>query len=305
MDLLIALALVATQPVVTPPEPLPAPPRTEVLATATDPHDRMMVDVSIGERGPFRFMIDTGSQNTVLSTTLAARLGLATAVRRSVLGVAGRRDVDTVELTDIRLGRRSFDGFITPLLERADLGADGIIGIDGLQGQRVMLDFARQRITVADARSQGGDRGFEIVVTARRHSGQLILTHAEIDGVYTDVVIDTGAEDSIGNRALQRALSRHHDGATATLTSVTGQTIMADIGVAHQLTVDRLHINNILVAYADSPTFAALNLEKRPAIMLGMRELRLFKRVAIDFNTRKVLFDISEHSAGPHQLVRR
>ena len=38
--------------------------------------------------------------------------------------------------------------------------------------------------------------------------------------------------------------------------------------------------------------FAALGLDRRPALMLGIRELRLFNRVAIDFSTRKVLFDL-------------
>ena len=118
------------------------------------------------------------------------------------------------------------------------------------------------------------------------------------------VVIDTGAEGSIGNRALQKALARRHNTYSATLLSVTGQTITADVALARQLTVDRLFINNVVIAYADSPTFAALKLDRRPAVLLGMRELRLFKRVAIDFQGHRVLFDVSAFTPAASQLAR-
>lgn len=59
---------------------------------------------------------------------------------------------------------------------------DGILGLDSLQGKRVLMDFEAHTIAVADADALGGDRGFEIVVRARRMLGQLVITQAEIDG---------------------------------------------------------------------------------------------------------------------------
>jgi Aspartyl protease len=219
-------------------------------------------------------------------------LGLVLQSRRTVLGAAGTRIVDTVELNDIQFGQQNYNGLLTPLLNREDMDADGIIGLDGLQGQRVLLDFRAKRMALVDAHEKGANNGFEIIVTARRRSGQLILTNAKIDGVFTDVVIDTGSDTSIGNRALQRALSHQHQPVNTMLHSVTGQEIAASMVMADAMDLDRIHINNVAIAYADSPTFAALKLDKRPAILLGMRELRLFKRVAIDFTSRKVMFDM-------------
>ncbi len=267
-------------------------PLADIIKTGLDEHERMTVPVNIGVHGPFAFMIDTGSQNTVLSTALAGRLGLVSQSRRTVLGAAGSRIVDTVELNDIQFGQQNYNGLLTPLLNREDMDADGIIGLDGLQGQRVLLDFHQKRMALVDSREKGGSSGFEIIVTARRRSGQLILTNAKIDGVYTDVVIDTGSDTSIGNRALQRALSHQHQPINTLLHSVTGQEIAASVVMADSMDIDRIHISNVAIAYADAPTFAALKLEKRPAILLGMRELRLFKRVAIDFTSRKVMFDM-------------
>jgi predicted aspartyl protease len=264
----------------------------DVVRGRVDAGDRMTVPVQLGGGGPYRFLIDTGSQSTVLSTDLAARLALTQLAKRRVVGVAGSELADTAVLDELGLGRRSFYGLTVVLFESEHIGADGIVGIDSLQSQRVLLDFARNRMAVGDAKSLGGNGGYEIVVTARRRAGQLIMTSAEIDGVKTDVVIDTGSDTSIGNRALQRALGRRGNLPQGILTSVTGQQATADIGLARTLDVGEVKIRNLAIAYVDSPAFTALGLDRRPALMLGMRELRLFKRVAIDFSTRKVMFDL-------------
>ncbi|MBN8501949.1 MAG: aspartyl protease family protein [Sphingomonadales bacterium] len=264
----------------------------DVISTSTDRHDRLTVPVRIGSHGPFQFMIDTGSQNTVLSTGVASTLGIPIGNRVKLTGVAGSELVDTVEVEQIDLGKRSYYGVLAPLLERADIGADGIIGLDSLQGQRVQIDFRKGVMAVADAKSLGGNKGYEIVVTARRRSGQLIMTDAVIDGVRVQVVIDTGSDTSIGNRALQRQLAKRGMHGQTTLRSVTGQTIVADIGFARRLKIDQVNFGNVLIAYADSPHFAVLGLDAKPALFLGMRDLRQLDRIAIDFATRRIYFDI-------------
>jgi hypothetical protein len=76
------------------------------------------------------------------------------------------------------------------------------------------------------------------------------------------------------------------------LTSVTGQTMGARIGMARTLTIDKIAFANVMIAYTDSPAFAALKLDKTPALLLGIRDLRSLDRVAIDFSTRRILFDV-------------
>lgn len=264
----------------------------DVVEIGSDRFDRMTVPVRIGAHGPFDFMIDTGAQNTVISTSLATRLALPTAKRVRLTGIAGTKVVDSVEIEQIDLGTRSYYGVLAPLLEKKDIGADGIIGLDSLQGQRVQIDFKKGTMAVADAKTLGGNRGYDIVVTARRRSGQLIMAEAKIDGIRVDVVIDTGAESSIGNRALQKALARRHRGEQTELLSVTGQTITADINYASKLTIGEMSFTNVMIAYADSPPFEILGLSKRPALFLGMRDLRQLDRLAIDFAARKVFFDL-------------
>jgi predicted aspartyl protease len=252
----------------------------------------MTVPIFIGGRSPYDFIVDTGSQRSIVAASVAARLALTPARKLRIVDIGGPQEVDTVEVDEIAIGSRSFHHLILPVMEDENLDAQGIIGTDNLQDQRVLIDFTRNRMAVGSARSLGGNAGYEIVVVARRKSGQLIITEATIDGIRAAVLIDSGAVTSIGNRALQHALGHRSPSRQVTLVSVTGTQIVADIGLPKRLTIGDVGITNLVVAYADSPVFAALDLADRPALMLGMRELRLFKRVAIDFSSRKVMFDL-------------
>ncbi|MFK4874778.1 aspartyl protease family protein [Novosphingobium sp. ZW T3_23] len=256
-----------------------------------DDDDRMTVAVGIEGRGPYRFLIDTGSQTTVVSSSLAGTLGLTQGPMVRVISMGGMSNVSTARLDSLDIGLKSYSGLTVPVLERHHIGADGIVGTDSLQDQRVVLDFTKNTIAIGDAQSLGGSNGYEIIVRARKKAGRLIMTNAMIDGIRTDVVIDTGASSTIGNLALQRAMRERAAGQT-TLLSVTGHELPAGLGYARKLQIDDINVSNVLIAFADAPAFKELNLRRRPAIFLGMREMRVFKRIAIDFGTRRILFDM-------------
>lgn len=275
-----------------------APLNAELIRLQRDFSDRMTVPVHIGTQGPFNFLIDTGSERTVLSRQVATTLGLAISGTSTVVGVAGSIPVDLVDVDAISLGKRTYYTLTAPLLEGAHIGADGIIGLDSLQGQRVLIDFASNHIAIGDALALGGSRGFEIVVRAKRRSGQLIMTNAIVDGVSTDIVIDTGSDSSIGNIALRNALKRRGKSQPTVLFSVTGQSIGAEMQMANMIDVDGLRLHNTYLSFADAPVFRRLELTKRPAMLMGMTQLRMFRRVAIDFATRRVLFDLPVGVAG-------
>lgn len=270
----------------------------DIVPIIVDPVYRMTVPVSIDGNGPYNFLIDTGSERTVISSALAGKLKLEFVERALLKSVAGNRIVDTAYIPDLALGRQNYGGLIAPLLEAEDIGAEGIVGLDGLQGQRILFDFRVNEIAIEDI-SEASNNGYEIIVTGRRRSGQLILTNATISGVPVTVVLDTGAQTSIGNRALQRKLRSRRAkglGAPTELKAVTGQTIDADLGIAADFRIGRAKLSQIGIAFADSPTFKALDLDKRPALFMGMSALRQFDRVAIDFKNRRVLFDLPKHA---------
>src|SRR5687768_7330857 len=171
-----AAVLVTSLTTATAQEPLPVDANVEVLDIDRERYDRMTVAVTIQGQGPFDFMIDTGAQATVLSRALADQLQLFDRGSALLVGMASSRTVETTPIDDFTLGSRSFYIRQAPVVEGAHIGdADGILGLDSLQNQRVLLDFAKREISVADAEQLGGNRGYEIVVRARERLGQLII----------------------------------------------------------------------------------------------------------------------------------
>ena len=278
--------------------PVPAPlaenvSEIEIIELETERYRRVTVPVTIGDQGPFRFMIDTGAQATVLSLALAERLQLNERESAILLGMASRRAVETTQIPDFGLGSRRFHIQSAALVEGDHIGgADGIIGLDSLQGQRVLLDFQKMEIAVADADDLGGNRGFEIIVRARAKLGQLIITNAELDGIPVSVVVDTGAQGSIGNPALLARLNRSRNLGDNELIDINGQKLNGSMKLVKTLQIGNGNLNNFAMMFADSPLFHSLGLTDKPALMLGMSELKLFRRVAIDFESRRVLFDL-------------
>ncbi len=282
------------------PQPAAAPAAAEeispdVLQAQRDRYERLTIPVTIDGKGPYRFMVDTGSQATVVSRTVSEQLQLPSLGRATLVALGSRREVDMVELSGLEFAGRLFDNLEAPLLEAYNVGADGILGLDSLQDMRVLIDFREDRMLVADADSLGGNRGYEIVVKARRRLGQMIITDARIDGVRTAVIIDTGAENTVGNLALKSRL-RARGETLVQSTDVNGVQVVGNLGFARKMNIGGIEMSGVPISFTDSPAFAALDLVDQPALIMGMRNLQNFERIAIDFSTGQVLFDLPRGS---------
>jgi predicted aspartyl protease len=288
-----ALAVLLCLPVgslfATTPEAESLPTAEEALAR--DRYERMTVPVTIGSSGPYRFLIDTGAQATVITHGIVEDLGLPRRGQAMLVAMGSAQMVDLVEVDELRFADRVITGLTSPLLHAGHIGADGILGLDSLQDLRVLIDFREERMLVADADTLGGNSGYEIIVRARRKLGQMVITDAEVNGVRVAVVIDTGAQNSIGNRALLRKLRTRETGLVASV-DVHGTQILSDLSYVRELEIGGMTMGNVAIGFNDSPIFHALGLDKRPALILGIGNMRVFDRVAIDFATRQVLFDI-------------
>ena len=284
-----------------------APAAPDIIGLGVDAQERMTIPVRIDGNGPYPFLIDTGSERTIISRPLAMQLALEYGRQARLLGMAGSRIVDTVYLPQLTVGKQDYGEINAPLLEPQDIGVDGILGLDGLQDQRILFNFEDNEIEIEDVRERGLNSGYEIVVRAKRKNGQLIFTNAMLAGIRIDVVIDTGSQANIGNRALQAKLSGRRAKGTNTpteLKSVTGHTLIADAGIVPNLRIGTARFGYIPIVFADSPPFEALNLADKPALFLGMGTLRQFDRVAIDFGKRKVYFDVPDGRPATGTRIR-
>jgi predicted aspartyl protease len=307
--LVIAVSLAAAQ--LHAQQPLPAPvPRgaaSDVVALERTPSERMTVPVTIGGRGPYRFLVDTGSERSAIARELARELDLNAGTTVTVQSMTEARRTPTVIIPTLKVGKRTLSGIHAPAYARHHLGAEGLLGVDTLRSQRVEFDFARLEMKVGPSKAANVSWPSDtIVVTARNRFGHLMLVDAAFEGERVWVIIDTGAEVTVGNSALRQRLERRGRLGPIQrigLTSVTGNTIAADYTVARRLRIADAEIGNLPVAFADVVPFRKLRLTKHPAILLGMDALRMFERISLDFTTRKVRMLVPAHARHPGPLA--
>ena len=308
LALCMPAAAFAADPQTMPPPAQPTPEQEAEIAFL-DVATRMTVPVAIAGAGPFRFIVDTGAERTVVSHELARRLQLAPGRDVRLTAMSGTSSVGTVLVPSISVGeppRLGSDGRIeAPALAAVNMGALGILGLDTLQGQKVTIDFDRQVMTVSAATKRRlPPAGDEIVVRARSIYGQLVVTDARYGGQPVRVILDTGSVVSMGNSALQRRLAGpdKRAGKPIELISVTGQTLQAGYTQIGRVSLGDMAFENLPVAFADVKPFEKFGLTKRPAVLLGMDALRLFRRVDIDFANREVRLRLPRgyRMNGPH-----
>jgi predicted aspartyl protease len=273
--------------------------QTEDVRFKNEFYERMTVPVSVQGTGPYRFLVDTGADRTAVSRDLVNRLSLAPGNEASLHSIAGVSAVATPNVTDLQHTSRPVRVVDAPVLERSNMGADGILGVDSLRSQRIEFDFEGQTMSIVPsvARDMPDDRD-AIVIQAARRNGRLVVTEAHIDGRSVTVVLDTGAQISVGNEALRKQLARKmpRDAQIVELQSVTGEKISGEYAFVRELNLGGVSLNNLAIVFADAHTFKQLNLNAKPALLLGMNAMRAFKKVSIDFANRKFRVLLPEHS---------
>ncbi|WP_198024143.1 retroviral-like aspartic protease family protein [Sphingorhabdus lutea] len=269
-------------------------------AFSLDKSNRMTVQVKINEQGPFPFIVDTGSERTVIAKELGKALSLEDGPQLTLATVTGREDVASFMLDDISTDSISVSGIEAPALLARNLGASGLLGIDSLEDHSILMDFKTNemfvRPSLVKSRNKSSIDG-AIVVTARRKAGRLILSDAKIGDLRVNLIIDTGAQMSIGNSALFKRLSRGHrkmEYLPVAVNSVTGDQLIGNIGKLKSINIGRLEIQDLPIFFAESYIFQALGLENKPTILLGMDALRIFDQVEVDFPNRSIAFGIKK-----------
>ncbi|AQA00952.1 hypothetical protein BWQ93_16605 [Sphingopyxis sp. QXT-31] len=304
------LLLGASQPPAPPAVPAPAatliddPALTSEVTPFIQPFDldatrRMAVQVMVGGQGPFSFLVDTGAERTVIARELADRLGLAEGEKLRLATIGSSAVVTSYRVAALSMTGLHMTPFDAPAFSGRHIGAAGLIGVDMLENRRILINFRSESMEILETRRRARpiiDDDDAIVVTARNMAGRLILSDARIDGKRVDVIVDTGAQTSVGNLALQRLVAsrRQHSFPffSTVLNAVSGEEVPATRTAIKRITISGADVNDLPVSFADSQAFRALGLEERPALLLGMDSLSLFDRVEIDFPNKRVIFEL-------------
>lgn len=267
---------------------------------------RVGAGVMINGSGPYTFVIDTGAGATAVADTVAERLQLPRRDPLIVHGITTATRTESVALDRMLLSGLAFRDLRCPVLPRDQLGADGLLGLDVLGRFRLGFDVVRRsaslslrgiRIVMGGANMSTGSRiQRDGVRSVRGRFGQLILTQTLVDGVQTAAFIDSGAQYSIGNNALRRAvMARRPEGSRFTreipLFGVTGQSLSADLARVDEIRLGRSRLGQTPLLFADLHCFRTLELDDQPALLVGADLLGRFREVMLDFPNNTISFN--------------
>ena len=263
----------------------------EVLAASSDIANRMTVPVTVNGRGPFPFIVDTGSTTTVMSEVLAAQLGLPRAGSLLVKAATGPARSSAVHVESLAVGRLRLENLHTPVLARSNLGGLGLLGLDAVASQKLVMDFREKQMTLT-ASTRRGDDPNAITVKATSKYGQLQLVDCNVEGMPVYVILDTGSQLTLGNLTMRTMLEHHRVAYEVEVTGVVGDPVTAPIGLLRTVDLGNVGITDMDIAYADLYVFDQFGLHDKPAMLLGMNTLRHFARVSADFPAREVGFTL-------------
>ncbi len=117
----------------------------------------LLVDACVNGRGPYVFLVDTGSMRTHVSPAVADQVAMPTGGESIVRGAGGETRSPTGPAT-VRVGGREVP--LAPVIISAELDRlsarhstriDGILGLDWMMRSRMTIDYPGQRMWVAQA----------------------------------------------------------------------------------------------------------------------------------------------------------
>lgn len=123
---------------------------------------QMIVAVSVNHSGPFDFLLDTGTQVTIVEPSLAGDLQLNTDGSAAVAGVGFQESVPIARLEALAVGAHADSGYrvlVSELdgMKLADLHVRGILGEDFLQRFDMLIDNAHGLLCLDDANVMRGE----------------------------------------------------------------------------------------------------------------------------------------------------
>ncbi|HYB94603.1 MAG TPA: retroviral-like aspartic protease family protein [Vicinamibacterales bacterium] len=255
--------------------PAAAADRSRVTAFELLDDGSIVVPVTIGGTGPYRFVLDTGSSRTVMSTRLWKALRRPVIAKTLVLTPAGRDEAFVVRLDDLSVDGRPPVG-VTAAVMPADRYAagrqvDGLIGQDVLASAVYTIDYDRRSVVWHDA----GDvvPGYRLPLSVCNNRLLVSLPQHDGDREPLAFVPDTGSDGLVLFAHAQRKVrSTHID--VGVLTGLTGSRL-----------VNRVQLEDFVVGDTRlrNPLAVVIDHGAAPETMGdGLLPLHLFARVTFN-----------------------
>ena len=277
--------------------------------TRRDRIGRILAPVMINGQGPFRFVVDTGATHSVMAAHLVRHLGLVATEGSGVLlsGVTGSIVVATVQVDQLQAGELIMRDRAMAVINARLSDEDGVLGVEGLQQKKIVVDFGRNQIQILESH-EARTPGEYVRIPVQLDFKGLMLVNARIGRLRVKAIIDTGAERTLGNSALQRALkigdNTHNAPPTTGVQGVTAEIQPAYLLTAPTIKLGDMYIAQVDVSFGDIHVFKVWNMESEPALLIGMDVLGVLDTIIIDYGRKQLLLKARSTSSLRMQMVR-
>jgi hypothetical protein len=204
-------------------------------------------------------------------------------------GVTGKAVVPTINVDNMQVGDLYLQPASMPVVADVFGGAEGLLGTEGLQDHLIFIDFRRDYIRISRSPNLRAPLGFaSLRFLPDRHN--LLMVRATVGNLPVRAIIDTGAQATVGNLALQEALRRRAgrgntddrvQGATGEWQSGTG-------GRLSSIQLGDLTVRDAYVMFADLHIFNRWDLNSEPTLLIGMDIIGLVEQLVIDYRRQEL-----------------
>ncbi|MES3038860.1 MAG: retropepsin-like aspartic protease [Bdellovibrionota bacterium] len=215
-------------------------------------HDnRILLDVMINGKGPYKFIFDTGgSRSNSLTPEVAKELGLKVTKAENARG-AGSNSVEagTTTVENYSVGKLVARNQTMHVLDYSEIKRafsfprlDGIIGFDVLKKSITCIDNENKQITFKDGEADCFPNAERFVIPFRLDHDTPVIS-GKVNGIPTEFIVDTGDRSAFSlfqKFAASSGLNRNFKGQPELITGVgIGGTIPAQLA-----TLDEIQIGN-------------------------------------------------------------
>ncbi|HTB68410.1 MAG TPA: retropepsin-like aspartic protease [Steroidobacteraceae bacterium] len=256
-----------------------------VAPTLRDRLGRIWAPVYLNGKGPFRLVLDTGASNSAVIAEVVGDLGMKSSGAMRLHGVTGSATVPFITVHTFLVGDMEEQSKLLPIVPDALGGADGVLGMESLEGKRIDIDFLNDKISITHSHGTRAPLGYWTIPLVRSANGLLMAT-AYMGTIRVNAVIDTGGQATVANPALLAALqARHHTGklVPSSVTGATDDVQAAQDTVVPALTLGPISIQAPYITVSDLQIFERWHMTAQPAMLIGIDTLGLLENLVIDY----------------------
>src|SRR3984885_15113101 len=121
---------------------------------------RIWAPVYLNGKGPFRLVLDTGASNSAVVAEVVADLGMKSSGAMRLHGVTGSATVPFITVNTFVVGDMEEQLKLLPIVPDALGGADGVLGMESLEGKRIAIDFLNDKISITHSHATRAAMGY-------------------------------------------------------------------------------------------------------------------------------------------------